>query len=354
MKRNEIVTRLMAEGFSSKTLLKMDDKQLGLLSSRIINEQVEKETTMISKKSPTFNQDLENAKKANKTIETYEQVETDCTECEKTEMKEEKPSAGLTKKEKSDVVKKAKKGEDIGKKGKGFEKVSKKASKEYGSAEIGKKVAAAAMWKNLKEGDEINNWVDGLVVENYHSTSKGEIMTAIKQKLNEQQLEKSKLPLDTTDTVYADAVSMDQATAQKIANSNARAKFMGKFPNKHFLKIVETAHKTEDGDYRYVVGLKLKEEPSQQQQSDNVAQNTAVQNSTQPQGEIKEQDTLTAKQKVNQIPEWLKFDAIKSNGASPSIAPVKTPAKTMPGEKPRPKNPYQPGPGINPSPKAKF
>jgi hypothetical protein len=240
-------------------------------------------------------------------------------------MKEEKPSAGITKKGKTNVVKK------------------------------GKKVPTAAKWDSLKEGEEINNWVDGLVVENYHSTSKGEIMTAIKQKLNEQQLEKSKLPLDTTDTVYADAVSMDQATAQKIANSNARAKFMGKFPNKHFLKIVETAHKTEDGDYRYVVGLKLKEEPSQQQQqSDNVAQNTAVQNSTQPQGEIKEQDTLTAKPKVNQIPEWLKFDAIKSNGASPSIAPVKTPAKTMPGEKPRPKNPYQPGPGINPSPKAKF
>jgi len=68
----------------------------------------------------------------------------------------EKPSAGLTKKEKSDVVKKAKKGEDIGKKGKGFEKVADKAAKEYGSKEKGEKVAAAAMWKNIKEGEEIN------------------------------------------------------------------------------------------------------------------------------------------------------------------------------------------------------
>jgi hypothetical protein len=70
-------------------------------------------------------------------------------------VEEEKPSAGLTKKEKSDVVKKAKAGEDIGKKGKGFEKVAQKAAKEYGSKEKGEKVAAAAMWKNVKrEGKE--------------------------------------------------------------------------------------------------------------------------------------------------------------------------------------------------------
>ena len=62
-------------------------------------------------------------------------------------IKEAKPSAGLTKGEKSDVVKKAKAGEDLGKKGKGFEKVAAKATKEYGSKEKGEKVAAAAMWK---------------------------------------------------------------------------------------------------------------------------------------------------------------------------------------------------------------
>jgi len=58
-----------------------------------------------------------------------------------------KPSAGMTKAEKSAVAKKAHAGKDIGKKGKGFEKVEKAAEKEYGSKEAGKKVAAAAMWK---------------------------------------------------------------------------------------------------------------------------------------------------------------------------------------------------------------
>lgn len=62
-------------------------------------------------------------------------------------MFEAKPSAGMTKKEKSAVAKKASAGKDIGKKGKGFEKVAKAAEKQYGSKEAGEKVAAAAMWK---------------------------------------------------------------------------------------------------------------------------------------------------------------------------------------------------------------
>jgi len=59
-----------------------------------------------------------------------------------------KPSAGLTKKEKSAISKKAHAGKDIGKKGKGFEKVAKAAEKQYGSKEAGERVAAAAMWKS--------------------------------------------------------------------------------------------------------------------------------------------------------------------------------------------------------------
>jgi hypothetical protein len=59
-----------------------------------------------------------------------------------------KPSAGLTKKQKSAISKKAKSGKDIGKKGKGFEKIAKAAAEKYGSKERGQKVAAAAMWKS--------------------------------------------------------------------------------------------------------------------------------------------------------------------------------------------------------------
>ncbi len=62
---------------------------------------------------------------------------------------------------KSALAKKIHKGEDVGKKGKNFEKVAAKAAEKYGSAEKGKKVAAAAMWKNLAkeelELDEAKN-----------------------------------------------------------------------------------------------------------------------------------------------------------------------------------------------------
>lgn len=69
------------------------------------------------------------------------------------EAKKKKPSAGLSKKEKSAVVKKAKAGKDIGKKGKGFKDVVAKAKKS--GAEDPEAVAAAAMWRNIKrEGAE--------------------------------------------------------------------------------------------------------------------------------------------------------------------------------------------------------
>lgn len=79
------------------------------------------------------------------------------------EAKDEKPSAGLSKEKKSEIVKKAKRGEDIGKKGKGFEKIAKKAAKKYGSEEKGRAVAAASMWKNIKrEGADLNESTDAL------------------------------------------------------------------------------------------------------------------------------------------------------------------------------------------------
>lgn len=56
-----------------------------------------------------------------------------------------KPSAGLTKKQKSNIVKKAKAGKDMGKKGKGFEKIVKAAEKS--GARDPKAVAGAAFWK---------------------------------------------------------------------------------------------------------------------------------------------------------------------------------------------------------------
>ena len=56
-----------------------------------------------------------------------------------------KPSSGLSKKQKSSIVKKAKAGKDMGKKGKGFEKIVKAAKKS--GADNPEAVAGAAFWK---------------------------------------------------------------------------------------------------------------------------------------------------------------------------------------------------------------
>jgi hypothetical protein len=61
------------------------------------------------------------------------------------EAKKKKPSAGLSKKQKSAIVKKAKSGKDMGKKGKGFQKIVKAAKKS--GADNPEAVAGAAFWK---------------------------------------------------------------------------------------------------------------------------------------------------------------------------------------------------------------
>lgn len=65
---------------------------------------------------------------------------------EEARKKKKRPSAGLTKKKKSAIVKKARAGKDIGKKGKDFEKVAKAA----GGGKKGQRIAAAQMWKSVK------------------------------------------------------------------------------------------------------------------------------------------------------------------------------------------------------------
>lgn len=344
MKRNEIIKRLLSEGFTHKTLSELDDKQIFVLSSKILGEQQTIKGSVVMKKGTNPME----IKKITDTGINVEVREEECMECDKSEMNERKPSAGLTKKQKSDVVKKAKKGGDIGKKGKGFEDVEKKATKQYGSKEKGQKVAAAAMWKNIQREEDVkeeliggqkkldvnkngkldkedfkklrknklNEWVNNLVNENYSITTKGEISSIIKQKLTESNGLKFNLPEDTEDCVYADGISMDQTIAQKIANDNAINKFGGRFPNKPYIKHVETAHRTDGGDFRYIVGIKLKSEEGE--------------NLGDIKGEIKEQGYAPAKPKTN-----------------PKTIPT-----TKPGERIKPRTPYQPGPGINPDKKA--
>lgn len=104
-----------------------------------------------------------------------------------------KPSAGLSKQKKSEIVKKAKAGKDIGKKGKTFKDIEAKAK--ASGAKNPKAVAGAAMWKNIKreskktvseknEHTEMKKWLNNIVESEYHPfTSKSEILSLIKSKI---------------------------------------------------------------------------------------------------------------------------------------------------------------------------
>ena len=205
MSRSDIITKLVKEGMSEKTLANLNDKQLSVLADRMLSEDV-----MVSKKDPLFKQKVDAAKRDKKTIETYEskdkklspnqskEMDTDKDgDIDATDLKnlrnkkqsveeKKKPSAGLSAKKKSEVVKAAKARKDIGKKGKGFKEVEKKA-KESG-AKNPKAVAAAAMWKNVKrENVEVKSWLKMLAEENFHPlTTKGEIIELIQNKTNKK------------------------------------------------------------------------------------------------------------------------------------------------------------------------
>jgi hypothetical protein len=201
MKRNELVDKLVSEGLSEKTLSKLTDNQINILGSRMLGEQMKKGDVVVPtntdpnkikqltaqgldvalvNKPATEGEVTEELKGNQKKIDKNHNGKIDAQDfkilkgqknktcvhcgkemsncsCDDSHLGESKPSAGLSKEKKSEVVKKAKSGGDIGKKGKGFEKLANKAAKEYGSKEAGKKVAAAAMWKNIHESNsELN------------------------------------------------------------------------------------------------------------------------------------------------------------------------------------------------------
>lgn len=174
MKRKEIVSSLIKEGFTEKTLASMSDKELRLMANRILKEQISDETvTNVSKN------DIETVnalKQQKKPFATYEG-----------EMTEE----GTGEVDRSDVI----------------NKINYKIEHETDENKI----------ENLKEllrrmGETVedvapafeaptvglNEWVNDMVGKNVHPfTSKTEIMGLIKNKLHEQEAEVAEPEVET-------------------------------------------------------------------------------------------------------------------------------------------------------------
>ena len=72
MKRNEIISRLIAEGFSEKTLINMSDKQIKMLSERVLDEQYLDNIDKVINIPKEKTDKVRNAEQKRKTFVTYE------------------------------------------------------------------------------------------------------------------------------------------------------------------------------------------------------------------------------------------------------------------------------------------
>ncbi len=186
MKRNEIIGKLIKEGFTSETLANMNDKQLNMLSKRILKEQITNTTSSSSTNVPVKNipktnsAAVDQAKRGKETFVTYE---GEVKEGDKKWIQKaiKKPGAlhkslGVPKDEKIPAAK--------------LNTAAKKGGK------IGKRARLAKTLKSLHEVDtqkietkkEIKEWVETLVKKRYLCiATKNEIMESIQTKMMEQE-----------------------------------------------------------------------------------------------------------------------------------------------------------------------
>jgi hypothetical protein len=182
MKRKDIIKKLMKEGLTEKTLVNMNDKQLGMLAERIFSEQYS--STTIAATAPTVNSPsvlnipktdqigINTAKQQKKTFATYEGevMEDELLGAEKKEYSE-----------KEKVIKRAN----------AKIKAAIKDGKEYSDyTRAIKKVNNDKLPESTQkiiDAKKLNEWVNKAVEKNVHPfTSKSEIMELINTKLTEQ------------------------------------------------------------------------------------------------------------------------------------------------------------------------
>jgi hypothetical protein len=244
MKREKIVSDLIKEGFSEKTLVRFTDKQLNELHSRIISEQISA-TTKAGIEMPhvkSGSPDEKTLKTQGRTFVAYENEMKEDKELTNKQIKniasKAEPKDKITKDD-FEVLRKQKKqtNETKGekwiqkaihpskegslKKALGVKKdetipVSKLKSAAKKGGKLGQRARLAMTLKKLKESKEIENWVGDLTEKQYHPfTSKGDIMNLINEKLNKTNVkndDKSLPDFLTYDSIKSHEISEDKPT----------------------------------------------------------------------------------------------------------------------------------------------
>ncbi len=169
MKRNEIVEKLIKEGFSEKTLVKFTDKQLNDLSERILSEQ----SANVGKGSVVMRKATSNPAEVKKMTDQGLNVELREKELVGNQKKIDANKNGKIDAEDFKMLLKKKKKED--------------KCPDCGEDEKNCKCDHTHMDESKKE---IKNWVKNLVEnKEFHSfTSKNEIMELIETKINETHM----------------------------------------------------------------------------------------------------------------------------------------------------------------------
>ena len=385
MKRDIIVTKLMKEGFSEKTLVKFNDGQLKQLASRILSE----EDVMISKKDPQYQQKVDSAKKQNKTIEAYEELKGNQSKIDKNKNgKIDADDFAILNKEKKGETK-----EDVSEADMGLTvKSAPKSTPLFGGSP---KKSSSPKKKSTPKKKEEGETEEGEVDESLN----GLMLGVIKDKLSKDLgREPENHEIDKAHEDFVNSWKKDNESKEK----KKRGLAVGKQPSPNF-----NGHKKKEeekeGDYHNERSEKALEKSKEDfPQLKNVkkcdecgkveskckckkvdvkevknwvkglVENKEFHSFTSKneimeliQSKLNESETMThqfgpkVKKGHNGIPEFMSYDAIVS--AEPKTAPSKPAPSTKPGTRPTPtrredprKTPFQPGPGTNPKPKAKM
>ena len=195
MKRQDIISKLINEGFTQKTLVNLTDKQLHILAERILSEQTTPTYGTTSQPQGLMNvsrydqKTQAQLKQQRKPFVTYE---GEMREQEKLgeEKKKEPTEKELTlKKIFHRMDSKMKKDESIKSEFELLQRMKEdipEKYKKYCEKKISKKFSIDV--NEQKNNNEIKNWVNKLIEDKF-VTSKNEIVELVQNKLNEQWVE---------------------------------------------------------------------------------------------------------------------------------------------------------------------
>lgn len=339
MKRKDIITKLIKEGFSGKTLAGLNDKQLNTLSRRILGEQYNTDDVNPVQIPKTDTTAITRAKQNKKQFITYE---GDVTEDKKSNDKEE-----------SIVIKRIKykiehsKDEKKIKSLKGLLKRMEDNSAKSSEKEIDEQffddrdTEAMRGWMPYDPRyDDFNKTVtvpEPFVI-NFNNSGEYAKLTLL--------LQKYKIPFEETEGGGSDSIGSEMREEEKPKFKSKTEWLKSKGIIKDNNKKEETKESVGLNEWvNKLVGKNVHPFTSKNEIMELLHKNLREQEVMKPE----------VKKKIN-LPSFLTYDAINNiemgtpAPAQPTIKPKTRPGK--PDIRPKKDNPYQPGPGINPAPKA--